>query len=105
MSVEATLPQVLTDPTYLGAWVSIVAVSLAVLAWDVRERNSEIAPLMELVWGLTVLYSGPLGLAVYAYAGRTQISHDSLWRKGFRSVAHCYSGCGAGEAHVGQILF
>ena len=97
MSVEATLQRVLTNPMYLGAWVVLVAVSLAVLAWDVHERNSEIAPLMKLVWGLTVLYSGPLGLAVYHYAGRTQIPHDSLWRKGFRSVAHCYSGCGAGE--------
>ncbi|MFB6197685.1 MAG: DUF4396 domain-containing protein, partial [Halobacteriaceae archaeon] len=34
---------------------------------------------------------------VYWYAGREQIPHDSIWRKGFRSVLHCYSGCGAGE--------
>lgn len=58
---------------------------------------------MKFVWGLTVLYSGPLGLAVYWYAGRAQIPHDSLWRKGFRSVSHCYSGCGAGEV-IGVIL-
>ena len=44
-----------------------------------------------------MLYSGPIGLAGYWYSGRTQISHDSLWRRGFRSVSHCYSGCGAGE--------
>ncbi|MEJ2508862.1 MAG: DUF4396 domain-containing protein [Gammaproteobacteria bacterium] len=52
---------------------------------------------MKWVWGLTTLYSGPLGLLVYAYSGRRQIRRDSLWRRGFRSVAHCYSGCGAGE--------
>ena len=97
MSLESTLRQVLTNPAFLGAWAVLVAASLSVLAWDVHERNSEIAPLMKFVWGLTVLYSGPLGLGVYYYAGRTQIPHDSLWRKGFRSVAHCYSGCGAGE--------
>jgi len=97
MSLETTLRQVLTNPAFLGAWVVFVAVSLLALAWDVRERNSEIAPLMKFVWALTVLYSGPLGLGVYYYAGRRQIPRDSLWRKGFRSVAHCYSGCGAGE--------
>lgn len=63
-----------------------------------RWRNNQpISGLMEGAWVFTVLYSGPLGLAVYWYSGRTQIDHDSLWRKGFRLVCHCYSGCGAGE--------
>jgi hypothetical protein len=97
MSVHAGLQRLLTDPTVLGVWAAVVAASLAVLGWDLHERNSAIAPLMKFVWGLTVLYSGPVGLGVYWYAGRTQIAHDSVWRKGFRSVAHCYSGCGAGE--------
>ncbi len=52
---------------------------------------------MQWVWILTVLYSGLIGLAIYYYSGRKQIVHDSLPRRGFRSVAHCYSGCGAGE--------
>lgn len=52
---------------------------------------------MKYVWAFTVLYSGPFGLAVYWYSGRTQIKHDSIWRRSFRSVCHCYSGCGAGE--------
>jgi hypothetical protein len=45
---------------------------------------------MKFVWGFTVLYSGPVGLAVYWYSGRSQIRRDSLWRRGFRSVCHCY---------------
>ena len=49
------------------------------------------------------MYSGPLGLCGYYYSGRKQIARDSLWRRGFRSVAHCYSGCGAGEI-VGVII-
>lgn len=52
---------------------------------------------MKLVWLLTVGYSGFFGLAVYWTTGRRQISRDSIWRKGFRSTAHCYSGCGGGE--------
>ncbi|WP_231187250.1 DUF4396 domain-containing protein [Haladaptatus sp. DYF46] len=30
------------------------------------------------------------------------MEYDSLWRRGFRSTAHCYSGCGAGEV-VGMV--
>ncbi|MCL7417678.1 MAG: DUF4396 domain-containing protein [Halalkalicoccus sp.] len=77
--------------------MTLVAVSLGVLVWDLRANNEELGGLMKYVWGFTVLYSGPIGLAGYWYSGRTQIAHDSLWRKGFRSVGHCYSGCGAGE--------
>lgn len=47
--------------------------------------------------------SSVLGLAIYFYSGRSQIKQDSLWRKGFRSVAHCYSGCGVGEI-VGVLI-
>ena len=97
MSLKQTLQSFLSDPTYLMAWAALIVVSEAILIWDLRENNSEMKSLMKLVWGLTVLYSGPIGLTIYYYAGRKQIDHDSLWRKGFRSVAHCYSGCGAGE--------
>jgi hypothetical protein len=97
VTIEAILEGILTNPAYLAGWAVLVAASLAVLVWDIRANNADLASLMQFVWGLTVLYSGPLGLAMYWYSGRAQISHDSLWRKGCRSVAHCYSGCGAGE--------
>ncbi|WP_408958281.1 DUF4396 domain-containing protein [Natrinema sp. 74] len=97
MALQQTLQNLLTNPTYLVAWGVIVAVSVAVLAWDLRTNNSELKSLMMFVWGFTVLYSGPIGLAGYWWSGRTQIDHDSFWRKGFRSVSHCYSGCGTGE--------
>ncbi|MFC4551404.1 MULTISPECIES: DUF4396 domain-containing protein [Halorussus] len=97
MSIKAALQSVLTNPAYLTAWGVLVAASLAVLVWDLRANNGELKSLMKFVWGFTVLYSGPFGLLGYWYSGRTQIDHDSLWRKGFRSVSHCYSGCGTGE--------
>ncbi|MFB6133526.1 MAG: DUF4396 domain-containing protein [Halanaeroarchaeum sp.] len=97
MAIEQTLESILTNPLVLGAWSVLVAISLAVLLYDLSANNRAIAPLMKFVWVLTVLYSGPIGLAIYAYSGRRQIAHDSFWRQGFRSVAHCYSGCGAGE--------
>jgi hypothetical protein len=97
MSVESALQSVLTNGTVLAAWGVAVLASLLVLAWRLRGPESRIAPLMTFVWALTVRYSGPFGLAVFWYAGRTDIARDSLWRRAFRSVAHCYSGCGAGE--------
>nr|WP_276239448.1 hypothetical protein [Halobaculum sp. DT55] len=93
---EVLVP-VLSDPVVMGAWAVVVAVSVGVLLWDLRARNEALPSLMKAVWALTVVYSGPFGLAVYWYAGRTQIPEDSLVRRGFRSTAHCYSGCGAGE--------
>lgn len=97
MGVQQTIQILLTNSIYLLTWGIIVAFSLAVLMWDIRQYNSELQSLMKFVWGFTVLYSGPIGLAGYWWSGRTQIDYDSFWRKGFRSVCHCYSGCGTGE--------
>jgi len=91
------LVPVLSNPAVLAVWLAIVAVCLGVLWWDLRQRNRVLGSFMKFVWTLTVAYSGPLGLAVYWYTGRTQIASDSLWKRGFRSTSHCYSGCGAGE--------
>ncbi|QDX39596.1 DUF4396 domain-containing protein [Salarchaeum sp. JOR-1] len=101
--VRHVMKPILSDPLAMGVWALFALTSAAVLWWDIRERNQALPSLMKGVWTLVVLYSGPFGLAVYWYSGRTQISHDSLWRRGFRSTAHCYSGCGAGEV-LGFVL-
>ena len=91
------LRESLTRQEFLLAWALLVIAALWLLRRDLRLNNPEIGGLMKWVWTLTVAYSGPLGLAIYYYSGRKQIARDSLWRRAFRSVAHCYSGCGAGE--------
>ena len=91
------LTEFLSDPNVLILWLLVVLGSVVWLVVDLRYHNPEIGGLMKWVWVLTVLYSGLLGLAVYYYSGRKQIARDSMWRRGCRSVAHCYSGCGAGE--------
>ncbi|ELZ68900.1 hypothetical protein C457_10831 [Haloferax prahovense DSM 18310] len=95
--VRHVMKPLLSDPVVMGVWAFLVVLSTGTLLWDIRTRNQELPSMMKGVWALVVLYSGPFGLAVYWYSGRTQISNDSLWRRGFRSTAHCYSGCGAGE--------
>lgn len=96
MNVES-LREFLSNPWVLVIWGSTVIIALSLLVQDLRQRNAHIPSLMKAVWLLTILYSGLLGLWVYRFSGRKEIPRDSLWRQGFRSVAHCYSGCGAGE--------
>ena len=100
--MEATI-QILSSPWFLTVWAVQMLAAQGVLIRDLSANNSHIPPLMKAVWVLTVLYSGLFGLAVYFYSGRKEIPHDSLWRRSCRSVAHCYSGCGAGEV-VGLII-
>jgi hypothetical protein len=91
------LRSLLTNPYIVAGWLCLALLSLLILVRDLHRNNHHLPSLMKGVWFFTVLYSGPLGLAVYFYSGRAQIAHDSIWRRGFRSVCHCYSGCGAGE--------
>ena len=92
-----TIRDILSNGVVLLAWATFVVVSLVVLVRDFRASNTHIDSLMKAVWFMTVLYSGPVGLWLYYVSGRKQIKRNSIWRRGMRSVAHCYSGCGAGE--------
>jgi hypothetical protein len=95
--IRDVLRPFLSSPVVAIVWVLLVITSVGVLWWDIREHNEVLPSMMKLVWTLTVLYSGPIGLALYWWSGRTQISRDSFWRRGSRSTSHCYSGCGLGE--------
>jgi len=92
-----TIRNLLGNGWLVSAWLLLAILSVAWLLRDFRLHNSHIHSLMKAVWFMTVLYSGPLGLWLYYISGRKQIASNSIWRKGVRSVAHCYSGCGAGE--------
>lgn len=98
-----TLTALLSSPLFLAAWAALMLPSLAILVADLRRNNAHLMTLMKLVWALTVLYSGPLGLLIYWSTGRKEIADDSTARRAFRSVAHCYSGCGMGEI-VGVVI-
>ena len=92
-----------SSPVFLISWGILAVICVAILILDLRVRNAHLMYLMKVVWILTVAYSGPLGLAIYWTCGRKEIADDKLWRRSFRSVAHCYSGCGMGEI-VGVII-
>ncbi len=91
------MADLLTQPIVIGAWILAVVCSVGVLIVDLRRVASGLPPLMKVVWILTVIYSGPVGLGAYWSSGRPRISQDSLARRALRSDAHCFSGCGGGE--------
>jgi hypothetical protein len=97
MTALQSLHDAIDSPAFLIGWAVLM---IPCLIWTIRDlttKNAHLMPLMKLVWTLTVLYSGPLGLLIYRATGRKEIAADTLWRRSFRSVAHCYSGCGMGE--------
>jgi hypothetical protein len=94
---------VLNSPVVLFIWLTVNVLCVVWLLSDLRRANPQTQGLMRWVWILTIAYSGPLGVLVYVYSGRAQIARDSLWRRAFRSLAHCYAGCGVGEI-MGVVL-
>lgn len=96
MTLQETFHAVVTPELVVG-WFLLSLVCVGVLRYDLWANNDGIPRMMRLVWTLTVFYSGPLGLAIYWYSGRSQIPEDTFSRRGMRSTAHCYSGCGVGE--------
>lgn len=97
MDAMSDMSEILNHWWLVGLWALVAGTCLFVLFRDLAHRNTEIAGLMKLVWIFTVANSGPLGLWIYWNSGRKQIPRDGIWRRGARSVAHCYAGCGIGE--------
>ena len=97
MDGDGFLVTLLQSPWFLIGWAALMLPSLWVVIRDMRLNNAHLMPLMKWVWALTVVYSGPFGLGIYWWSGRKEIPKDGTYRRAARSVAHCYSGCGAGE--------
>lgn len=91
------LISIIESPLLLAGLVAQAMIAVAILVTDVRRKNRRMPSMMKWVWGFSVAYSGFFGLAIYWMTGRPKIDDDADWRRGFRSTAHCYSGCGMGE--------
>ncbi|SLN65360.1 hypothetical protein AQS8620_03017 [Aquimixticola soesokkakensis] len=91
------------SPWFIGTWLVLAVICVVLVIRDLVVNNSHLMSLMKVVWTLAVAYSGPVGLLIYWRTGRKEIPDDADWRRAFRSVAHCYSGCGLGEI-IGVVL-
>ncbi len=52
---------------------------------------------MEIVWPITVLYFGPIGLIFYFWISRTPPPERSMWQYCFGGSSHCGAGCMVGD--------
>lgn len=50
--------------TGLSVWLLLVTASVAWVVYDLRTNNTHIASIMQWVWILTAVYSGPVGLYI-----------------------------------------
>ncbi|MGE3275129.1 MAG: DUF4396 domain-containing protein [Vicinamibacterales bacterium] len=104
-------PQWLT----LLAWVSVVlaVVSAIVVALDIMIGHRQQMWIMDVVWPLTALWSGPIGLIAYYRVGRLSTrakaerasdagekppgKRKPFWQKVGLGATHCGSGCTLGD--------
>ena len=101
----------MTDRTLSSIALLSLAAALAstlVVALDIAAGRRQTMRIMNVVWPLTTLYSGPLGLTAYFWFGRarqrdgaTGHGHSASQRPFWQSVAlattHCGSGCTLGD--------
>jgi hypothetical protein len=106
-------------PTWLTiiAWISIAAafVSTAAIVYDIYGRGlRQPMRVMEVVWPITALYLGPLGLLVYARIARPRrqpaTNHpagerEPEWHGVFISASHCGAGCAVGDLIGEWVIF
>lgn len=63
---------------------------------DILAGHRQRMRIMNVVWPVTMLYSGPLGLWFYFKAGR-KIGEKPLWQTVGVATTHCGSGCTLGD--------
>ncbi|HVS93925.1 MAG TPA: DUF4396 domain-containing protein [Mucilaginibacter sp.] len=92
------------------AWLSIAVgvVCAIVVAIDVM-MHPQMMTVMNVVWPVTALYSGPLGLIAYYSLGRNtggKQQHDGspMWQSVLKGALHCGSGCTLGDIVAAGVL-
>ena len=86
------------------ASIAIAIICLVIIAADVI-RNPQKMWIMNIVWPVTGLYSGPLGLLVYYKIGKNSPKKISVgshqkkpfWQSVLIGAFHCGSGCTLGD--------
>lgn len=105
------------------AWISVAAGALSALivVIDIARGQRQHMWIMNLVWPLTTLYSGPLGLWAYFRVGRST-THTAMraakergepppakcrpqWQSVALGATHCGAGCTLGDLIVEWLVF
>jgi hypothetical protein len=85
--------------------VSIVCTGI--IAVDIFYHPQQMG-IMNLVWPLTALYSGPFGLLIYFITGRSAHKNMDMqkpfWQSVLTGTLHCGSGCALGDLVAANLL-
>lgn len=86
--------------------VSIV-LGIACALWVVihEMRHKPTMPIMGIVWPLTCLYSGPLGLWLYHRYGHSSSGNTPFAIIVAKATTHCGSGCTLGDIVAESLIF
>jgi len=85
----------------LLVWFTLVALSVAYVAWDAWRNNPELT-VMKWGWVLVTLYLGPVSLMLYVLSCKEPFpgTHERfilpLWKQGLGSTIHCVAGDATG---------
>ncbi|MDR5752895.1 MULTISPECIES: DUF4396 domain-containing protein [unclassified Caballeronia] len=89
-------------------WLTVSLVSALVAVFDIwfAGHHQKMA-IMSVVWPLTMLYWGPIGLLFYFSFGRRgsdkQDHEPPMWQASFLGATHCGAGCALGD-FIGEWL-
>jgi hypothetical protein len=115
--IAAVSPATLDPPTWISvvAWFSLAAslVCAAIVAIHIARGHRQHMWIMNVVWPVTALYAGPLGLWAYFRWGRLSTHHAMQqaqrrgtvppaqqkphWQTVATATTHCGSGCTLGD--------
>lgn len=95
----------MNDPApwlYSIAWISILAAILSALwiALDILRGHRQKMWIMDVVWPVTGLWAGPLGLWAYYRMGRAsgkERKEKPFWQSVAVGATHCGAGCSLGD--------
>ncbi|MDR5884185.1 DUF4396 domain-containing protein [Caballeronia sp. LZ032] len=89
-------------------WLTASVLSAVVIISDIfLAGHPQPMAIMSVVWPLTMLYWGPVGLIFYYWFGRAtpgvKKSEAPMWQASFLGATHCGAGCALGD-FIGEWL-
>lgn len=88
--------------------IALVVLCALVVLVDVFRGHRQRMAVMDYVWPMTALYSGPLGVWAYWTMGRAPKDGERkegkpFWQQVFVSTCHCGAGCTLGDL-IGEVI-
>ncbi|WP_250519072.1 DUF4396 domain-containing protein [Caballeronia sp. ATUFL_M1_KS5A] len=96
------------SPAAASIWLALSVLSAIIVAFDVwLGGHRQPMVIMSVVWPLTMLYWGPVGLIFYFWFGRSTAGAEKaeppMWQATFLGATHCGAGCALGD-FIGEWL-